>query len=478
MRAETQVLSADECSEVHERTLAILAGVGMRIDSEKGREILAAHGAAVDAATGIAKFPPAFVEECLARVTRRFSLGGSRPGWEFPLNAGRSTLIASGEAPQVLDSATGEPRDCSTADWREATRLLNAIDDVGVYWQMMTVPGNESLPERVQYFADVARLFTKHLQESFSDPAIAPHLREILQVAVGDSDEIRRRHPLSFLLTPVSPLSLERSYTDSWLAMRGLDIPVSILPMPQMGATAPASPLATILLANCEVLGTLCLVQCAEPGVPVIYSPVPIVMDPRSGSWTGVAPHSLAHVATTQMARHYGLPATASACDTDHFVPGAQAGIEKGISALMAVLGGADLLVGPGVLGNATVWSREQLVIDIETFRICHFLREGVPDGTPWLDDLVAATGPGGNFVGERSTRTALRDGTWFLPRLGWHSSRASWDAAGRPGLLEQAGDAAASVLAMDEPWRLDEDADLALEEICRRAKRTTVVPG
>ena len=57
--------------------------------------------------------------------------------------------------------------------------------------------------------------------------------------------------------------------------------------MPMMGATAPGSLLATTLLANCETLGVLCLVQAAEPGTPFIYAPIALTMDPRSGRYAG-----------------------------------------------------------------------------------------------------------------------------------------------------------------------------------------------
>ena len=472
MEARLEVLSRTEQARIHERTLDVLGTVGMRIDTVEGRAILAEHGAMVDEQTGLLRFPPELVEQSIARSTKTFAIGGVRSDWRFDVNAGESTLIASGEAPQVLDRTTGKVRDCTFEDWNEATRLLDAIDDVGVYWQMMSVPENQTTAQRVRYFSDVVRLFGKHVQESFSDPRIAPWLREILQVTIGSTEEIRRRHPLSFLLTPVSPLALERSYTDSWLAMRGLDIPVSILPMPQMGATSPASPLSTVLLANCEALGTLCLVQCADPGVPVIYSAVPIVMDPRSGFWSGVAPYCFLHVATTQMARFYGFPATASACDTDHFFPGVQAGIEKGISALAPMLGGADFLVGPGVLGSATVWSREQVAIDVETFRISRFIRRGISEADDSMTDVIAKVGPGGHFVAESSTRRAMRDGTWFMPELGWHASFVAWQEAGRPSLHEQASEKADELLAGEPSWRLDEAADKALTAICNGAAK------
>jgi trimethylamine:corrinoid methyltransferase-like protein len=102
-------------------------------------------------------------------------------------------------------------------------------------------------------------------------------------VIFGDKEAIRRKHPLSFLLCPQSPLIIDRPYTDAYLALSGWDIPVAIMPMPLMGATAPGSSIAIAILGNCEVLAMLCLLQAASPGTPIICAPILAVIDPRKG---------------------------------------------------------------------------------------------------------------------------------------------------------------------------------------------------
>ena len=57
MRTRLQVLSDAEKSEVHERTLGVLARTGMRVDTAEGRRVLAEAGASVDEATRIVRFP-------------------------------------------------------------------------------------------------------------------------------------------------------------------------------------------------------------------------------------------------------------------------------------------------------------------------------------------------------------------------------------------------------------------------------------
>jgi hypothetical protein len=83
--------------------------------------------------------------------------------------------------------------------------------------------------------------FSKHIQMATKHVEQAPWLLEILQVVFGDLETIRGRHPLSIVLCPQSPLAIDEQFTDAYLALAGHNIPVGVVPMALMGATAPAS---------------------------------------------------------------------------------------------------------------------------------------------------------------------------------------------------------------------------------------------
>ena len=243
--------------------------------------------------------------------------------------------------------------------------------------------------------------------------------------------------------------------------------------MPMMGATAPGSLLATTLLANCETLGMLCLVQAAEPGTPFIYAPLPVAMDARTGRYASNTFHPVLSAACTEMARHYGLPVMGSGSGADAFVPGAQAGYEKAVGSLLGTLAWPDLMVGPGSLGGAMVFSLAGVLIDVEIFRMCRYAHRGIDVSAGlWLDDVVERVGPAGNFIAETSTRRNIRAGEWYLPQLGVHDSYDAWTAAGRPTLLDEARQRADELLAAHEPLPLADDVERELEKLRRRAAK------
>src|SRR3972149_10652415 len=131
METALRVLSDNEIEQVHERTLSLLATTGVRVDTERGRKILKKAGADVDQNTWIVRFPRSLVEECIRLAPGDFTLGGRRPGWKYKVNNNECTLLADGAAVHVMDSFTGERHPATFDDWLKATRLIDALDEVG-----------------------------------------------------------------------------------------------------------------------------------------------------------------------------------------------------------------------------------------------------------------------------------------------------------------------------------------------------------
>ncbi len=455
----------------------MLERVGVRCDTDEGRRILAEAGALVDDQTRLVRLPPELVERSLATAERRFALGGRRPGFRFTVNEGERTLLADGGATRVFDPALGQCRPPTHDDWLAATRLIDALDDVGLYWSPTEYPPDFETPAGfVRYFIDVFSAFSKHVQDSYGTPGLTPWLKEILDILFGGPERVREIAPFSFLLTPASPLTIERDFTDVWLSLRDYGLPVAIMPMPLQGATAPGTRLATLLAANCETIAALCLVQAAAPGTPVLYAPTPAAIDPRTGLLAGGAiEHAVSCAACTEMARFYGLPAESSGSSTQTFVPDLQTALEKANSLLPVTLADPDILCGPGLLGGATVLSLEQIVLDVLEWRQARQARNGVPVSEDlWLDEVLATVGPGGSFIGERSTRVNARTGEWCLNEFGMYGGYDAWRAAGSPTTLDYARRKVDVILAAHETLPLDDDVASALAAVQKRAEAAT----
>ena len=176
--------------------------------------------------------------------------------------------------------------------------------------------------------------------------------------------------------------------------------------------------------------------------------------------------------AAVEMARHYGLPVEASGASTEHWVSGIQTAYESSMNGLLAALAWPDILVGCGLMGGSMVLSLEQLLIDVETFRMGKRARQGIAaDDGKWLEDVIHRVGPGGHFLTETSTVRGFRGGEMYVSQLGWHGTFEAWEAAGRPTLLEEAREKVRQILAAHQPLPLGEDVERELARIQKRAQ-------
>ena len=477
METFLRVLSEDEKAQVHEHSLKTLAETGVKVNTAKGRQYLKDAGAEIDENSKIVKFPRTMVEESLRLAPKDFTLGARRPGWDLPMNAGECTLIVDGEGVSVIDRKTGEQRPSTFKDWLEAARLIDALDEFGVYWSMVERSDTEkSISSAVEYWRHIFSNFSKHVQDTSPNAEFSPWLLEIIQAVFGDKKTIRRTHPFSFLVCPQSPLVIEEQNTDAYLELSGWDIPIAVMPMPMMGSTGPGNMISMTILCNCEVLAMLCLVQAVDPGTPFIYASVPAVMNPRLGSYNaGAIENGLLRSAGIEMARYYGLPVEGTGGGTDTYVPGIQASYERAMNFLIPMLSWPDLMVGAGLLGGSMILSLEQLVIDAEVFRMSKQAHRGIPaHDEMWLDDVIRRIGPGGHFLGEKSTVANMRSGEWLLPRIGVHKSQESWEMAGKEDILEEAREKVENLLLTHKPLPLSDEVEKELDKIQKRANQSS----
>jgi len=474
MKSVLQVLSADERHRVHAETLDILETTGVRIETDLGRQILKDAGAIVDGNTKIVKFPKTLVESSLKQVTKNFTLTARRKGHDFIVNRGNTTLCPDGGGTQVLDYETGKRRLANYADWSNFTRLADALDEIGMYWCMVhPCDRGHTTGDVAEHWRRVFSNFSKHVQDGVDKAEDAPWYLEIIQTVFGSKETIRKNHPVSWLLCPQSPLAIDKTFTDAYLAVKGFNIPVAIMPMPLMGATSPGSMISTIIQGNCEVLATVCLLQANEPGVPIIYAPSLAVMNPRTAAPAYASmEYSMMGVASVQMARYYGLPVEASPGGSDAHVVNLQESYESAAMGIPIFLTNPDIVVGPGLLDGSIVGSLEKMFLDVEVFRLGRHARRGVNTSEEmWLTDTIKKIGPGGTFLYEESTVKAVRSDDWYISELGSHESYDSWKEKGEKDVLEEAHEKVKEILKTHEPLPLGEDVEKELEKICKRAE-------
>ena len=209
------------------------------------------------------------------------------------------------------------------------------------------------------------------------------------------------------------------------------------------------------MLAGCAA------VQAAAPGAPFFY-----VADPAAAGLPPAGPSaSLFQLAAAQLAAHVGLPLVAGGLRTTSHEPDWQACQQDAFASLGTTAAGADVTGGAGLLGAATAFSPQQLVMDTEIFSWNAKIAAGIDvhDETIALD-AIKQVGIGGNYLGQRHTRRHMKD-VW-RPRLLDRSMWDAWVASGKEGAYEKATALAEQLLAEHACVPLGAEARGVIERI------------
>ena len=478
MKLQCQILSEDEKLLIHQESLRILNDVGVLSHSPKARKILKEHGAKVDEETKNVRIPEELVDQALTSAPKEFTLGARLPEKDFKLPAMKSGYVLDNGGIYVRDFKTGERRVCNYQDNVDLLRVFDEMEFASVVWPT-TIHEFDHRSATVKATIASYMYTSLHIQDELEGPAEAPFILEALETILGSADAVRERKIYSVVYCTLPPLGQEGHMFDAFYELLDYEVPICLYPMPSAGSTGPASLFSNIALANAEALSALVLFQMAKPGTPIIMGDAPGSTDFRTGNFLEGSPEMvLQSGARGEMARFYHLPNEQAGCLAEANEHGPQAVLEKMTTTLPLVLGGADLIQGPGALNTSNMMSLEQIVVDDEIARMCQRLRDGV-DTSPeknYFED-VREVGPGGHFLAQRNTRNAVHSGEFVFPVLVDRNPFDQWVMLGRPDLYDKAKVKVEEILSTPLKNPLPEHVIGKLQDIMRKTDDVLAKP-
>jgi trimethylamine--corrinoid protein Co-methyltransferase len=238
--------------------------------------------------------------------------------------------------------------------------------------------------------------------------------------------------------------------------------------------TAPATLAGLLSQTNAEILSGIVIAELFKPGAPILYGSVATVMDMRTGAAAfGAVELGMVNIAAAQLARYYNLPSRGTGGATEAKIPDIQAGFEKAMTLSMAALAGMNFIYdAAGSLESSLTASFEQAVIDDE---ICGALSRAirgidVSDKT-LATDVIAAVGPGGEFLSQRHTLENVQR-EHYIPKILSREKWEVWEKGGSKGLWETAREEARKILEKHQPEPLDHDTRIEIESIVKEIEK------
>lgn len=424
------LFTAEQRAWVHDRSLRILAEIGVRVDSLRGREVLARvpgvtfptedHALfTLEAVEAALQYAPAFVEvyDRLGRLAFRLGADGARFG------IGVTNLYYE-------EPATGEIVPFTRRHMAEAVRLGNALsgyDVISTVGVLHDVP-----PEHADLIAalEMAANTTKPLVLLASDPAQFGPCLDLLTHLCGNLSTQPFVIPY---VNPVTPLVMNAETVNKALATLDHGLPLIYSNYGMAGLTTPITLAGALALLNAELLAGLVLCQAYRPGAAVILGSLPAYFDMRTLADFYDPRSMLLDLACAEMMAWYGLPHAGTSGSGNGWGPDLSAAGTLWLNHLVAFLGRGGL--APFVGGNlgSKVFSAATAIYAHEIIEQARIFAAGLSlDETAAALDDLSTVGPGGSFLTANSTLHHLRT-AYHDSRLFPHWGLEGWQAAGAP---------------------------------------------
>ncbi len=462
-------LSDAKLATICNEAFRVLEEIGMSEVPQVVQEQALAKGARLNE-LGRVCFSRSLVEDIIDGAAKSFVYHGRDPKHDFEVGGERVYFGTGGAAVQTLDRQTGLYRPSTLADLYDFTRLIDTLPNVSWFTRCCVatdIPDNFDLDINTAYALLAGT--TKPVGTSFTMPEYVEPVIQMFDMALGGEGRYRQRPFCKAHISPViSPLRYGEDAVGVTLECIRLGVPINNIVAAMSGATAPATPAGFLVQSTAETLAALLLVNLFAPGYPMIFSNWPLVIDLRTGAFCGGGGEiSIMNAAAAQIGNHFGLPSGVASSMSDSKAVDAQMGMEKGLAALAAGLGGANMVYeSSGMMASLLGASFEAFVADDEMLSHIHRAIRGieVTEETLGFETIREAVTGEGHFLGTAQTMDAMqRD--YFYPGLADRNEPRTWEEAGATDLKTRAKARAEAILASHYPDYIEPAVDKAIRE-------------
>lgn len=457
-------LTEDEMQRIYDTALKLLANLGLGEVPDRLRTDLLAVGAE-DNGHGRVLFPSPLVEAAIDQSAKSFVLHGRDPGRSIEVGGNRVYFGTGGAAVQTLDMDTQAYRAATLADLHDFTRLQDTLANVSWFTRCCIATDVEDIFDLdINTAYALIKNTTKPVATAFTVAEHVAPIVEMFDIAAGGPGSFAERPFVKAHISPViSPMRYGEDAVDVVYECIKHNVPMSCITAAQAGATAPATLAGFLAQSLAETLASLVMVHAIQPGYPMVFSNWPLVIDLRTGAFSGGSGETaVMNAASAQLSNWLGLPSGVASSMSDAKAIDAQYGMEKGLTSISAALAGGNLIYeSSGMTASLLGASFEAFVLDDEmhshTYRALRGIE--VSEDNLGYDAICEAVLGEGHFLGGQQTLEAMeRD--YFYPTLADRNDPKSWTDTGSEDAWSRARTKARDILATHHPSYLTPEQD------------------
>ena len=458
-RPRLTLLTAAQRDAVHEASLAILARSGLRLDSERARDVCRKGGARVEGDR--VHFNRDLVDAAIESAPATIDVFDRRGQPAFQLGDGQTRFGSGVTNLWLQDPVTDELSPFSRADMGRCVRLCQALPNYDV---ISTLGVIRDLPPEVADLYAVLEMVansTKPLVLLISDESLFPKALTLLDAVRGDLGE---RPFIIPYLNPVTPLVINDGTSDKLLDSAARSIPVIYSNYGMSGMTTPLPCAGALALLNAELLGGLVLSQLAKPGAPIILGSLPMYFDMKTMIDFYDPQTHLINLGCAEMMAGYGLPHAGTSGSGDGWGPDLLAAGASWMNQVTSVMSQVGLAPFVGSTLNSKAYSPAMTVYGDEVIGAARLFARGfsVDSASIGAEEAIAQLATEGHFLTSPSTLASYRSAYYpsLFPRIGLEK----WVDLGRPRADARVRERARDLLA-EAPAPGDRDEIIAKGE-------------
>ena len=465
-----QVLTEDQIEEILSGSLEVLERVGVKIHDKKAADILT-NGGAYSSDGLLVRIPSFMVKRALSTAPGRIVLTGRDGKRNVVLEKDRIHYGTGSDCPFFVDPHTGEHRRTVFNDVVNAARIADALPHIDFFMSLGLVSDAPQRPYDRHQFLAMTTGTSKPLVITSVDGQGLLDQFEMACAIVGGPQSFRQNPLFAIYAEPSSPLVHSREAVEKVIIAAEKGIPIVYVPAPSAGGTAPVTLAGVLVEGLADTLTGLVISQLKRPGAPFIMGGVFTSLDMRTSVFSYGAPELLLlDAALTDISKTLGIPVFSTAGCSDAKTLDQQAGLEAGLSILMAAQSGANLIHDVGYLESGLLGSLDMLVLSNEAISMTKRIMHGISVNQETLAvDVISRVGPGGHFLDDDHTIAHFKREIW-IPELIDRSNREDWDKAGRKSLGDRIRQKVLEILETHQPQPVEEKTVKELKAIIAKA--------
>jgi trimethylamine--corrinoid protein Co-methyltransferase len=287
------------------------------------------------------------------------------------------------------------------------------------------------------------------------------------EIVAGGAEAFQRLPFATCYINVTSGLVANAEALQKCMYLAGKGLPLLYIPLNAGGVNSPATTAGCMAFMNAGTLLGIVLAQLVREGTPVAvpgWNGGPYNLKTMVGNYVLADEQGV----STSMGRYYGLPVFGLGGSTDSKVLDQQCGIEVALSAITALIHGANIVHDVGFMDSGLQGSLQLQVIANDTIGWLRAATRGVPvDDESLALDVVEDVGPTGNYLSHQHTMRHFREP--FYSKLADKGTHSQWVARGATTMEERAARQVEEILESHQPEPLPADVQRDLAAIIQR---------